>query len=313
MAWTRHHEIVIMMSQRVDLRRRVRGRLCRMATGGAAPRIMCGTVLVLLLCAASAAKTVQAGLLQEGLLDFQQGRFSEALQAWWRADGAGDPRGALYIGVLYDSGLGVRQDYAKAMAWYRRAAELGSGAGSFNVGVMYDSGLGVGKSARQAAVWYERAGRQGFGRADYNLALLYEAGSGVPRNRARAVILYKLAARSGISAAREHLAALHETAPETARQAPEDAMQGFRQAQQLLLSRGAAESAHMVELFRQAAGQHNALAEYDLGYCYDAGIGVHRDPAQAYAWYRRAADDAHDNSLKALAQEGADSARSVTR
>jgi TPR repeat protein len=271
-------------------------------------RRFCGAIIIWSFCG-----TLQAGTVESGLGDFRQGRFSEAFQAWQEAGQAGDARGALYIGVLYDSGLGVAQNYAKAMAWYRRASALGSAAGAFNVGVMYDSGLGVRKSARDAATWYARAARQGFGRAEYNLALLYEAGSGVPRNRARAVALYKLAARHGITAARAQLAVLHERAPTAVPEQPDDAMQGFKEAQQLLLNRGAAESARMVTLFRHAADQRNPLAEYDLGYCYDAGIGVPRDPAKAYEWYQRAVGDAQDGSLRALAQAGVDNLRQARK
>ncbi len=264
-------------------------------------RQFCGAVIIWSFCG-----TLHAGSVESGLGDFQQGRFSEAFQAWQQAGQAGDARGVLYIGVLYDSGLGVVQNYAKAMACYRRAGELGSAAGAFNVGVMYDSGLGVRKSTKDAAIWYARASRHGFGRAEYNLALLYETGSGVGRNRARAVALYKLAASHGVTAARAHLASLNERAPAAVPEKPDDAMQGFKEAQQLLLNRGAAESARMVALFRYAADQRNPLAEYDLGYCYDAGIGVPRDRAKAHEWYQRAAGDAHDDSLRALAQAGVD-------
>ena len=53
--------------------------------------------------------------IDAGLSDFRQGRFAEALQDWSKAAAAGDARGYLYIGVLYDTGLGVPQDYRQAM------------------------------------------------------------------------------------------------------------------------------------------------------------------------------------------------------
>ena len=79
----------------------------------------------------------------EGLTDFRAGRFAEAFLAWRDAAASGDSRGALFVGVLYDAGLGVRQDYGQALAWYRRAADAGNVTGMFNVGVMYDAGRGV--------------------------------------------------------------------------------------------------------------------------------------------------------------------------
>jgi TPR repeat protein len=268
---------------------------------------LCAAILVSL-CAATQASTVTAGLA-----DFRQGRFSEAFQAWNQAATAGDARGALYIGVLYDSGLGVAQSYQQAMSWYRRASALGNAAGSFNVGVMYDAGLGVAKSPAQAAIWYARAARQGSARAGYNLAMLYETGTGVAKNRAKAVALYQRAAGQGIAAARTHLSALKKPAPAAVPEQPDESMQKFTEAQQLLISRGAAESARMVGLFRRAADQHNPLAEYDLGYCYETGMGTPRDAAKAYDLYRRAAADAHDQSLRSLAQAGADNLHQASK
>ena len=99
-----------------------------------APALMAVTSL---LAAAAALPTADIGLA-----DFRHGRVAEALHTWQDEAAAGDARSALYIGVLYDSGLGVPQDSAMAMRWYRQAAEAGSPAGAFNVGVLYDAGQG---------------------------------------------------------------------------------------------------------------------------------------------------------------------------
>ena len=249
-----------------------------------------------MLCAAAAPPASDAGLA-----DFRQGRFAEALHDWTQEAAGGDARAALYVGVLYDSGLGVPQDSAQALDWYRRAAEAGSAAGAFNVGVLYDSGQGVPRDSRLAALWYGRASARGFARAQYNLALMYETGSGVKRDRQRAVALYTSAARQGITAARAHLAALGQKLPGGTAAPQDTSMQDFQRAQQVLLSRGPSEAGQMAALFRHAAAQHNALAEYDLGYCYAHGMGVAADAAQAEGWYRRAAADAPEGAIRALA------------
>ena len=214
-----------------------------------------------------------------GLADFSAGRFAEALTAWQAAAQAGDPAGDLYIGVMYDSGQGVAQNYAQALTWYKRAAAAGSAAAAFNVGVFYDNGLGVEQDQREAADWYGRAAARGFARAQYNLALLEQQGDGVPRDRAKAIALFRQAAAQGLTAARAHLAALGQRyAGSTTKPPQDDAMADFQRAQDTLLSRGAAESASMAALFRHAADRHNAVAEYDLGYCYEHGVGVAARP-----------------------------------
>ena len=44
-----------------------------------------------------------------------------------------------------------------------------------------------------------------------------------------------------------------------------------------------------VKWYRKAADQNLALAQYNLGVCYDRGDGVAEDHAEAAKWYRKAA------------------------
>ena len=293
------------------------------------------------LCFAAALPQVEIGLR-----DFQHARFAEAQAAWRQAASAGDPRGALYLGVMYDSGVGVSRDFGEAMRWYRQAAAGGSMVAAFNIGVLYDGGFGVTSDQSEAAAWYQKAASGGFGRAEYNLALLYESGDGVPRDRSHAQALYRSAFAHGIAAASEHLTSFRETAPPTAQEAagpgqhersklampdtdgpnvesfnPDNsqldepkpdshnsdnpATREFERAQRSVLTRGVANSPRAARLFRRAAEKHNALAEYDLGYCYEHGLGVAADPAAAALWYSRAANDAADNSLRTMAKNSA--------
>ena len=207
---------------------------------------------------------------------------------------------------MYDTGQGVRQDYAEALSWYRRAAEAGNPSGMFNVGVMFDAGRGMPRDPQEAARWYERSAATGFGRAEYNLGLMYRDGSGVRRDHTRAVRLFQSAAHHGIAAARLHLAELGVSAAGGAvPDAGDPSMQDFRHAQSRLLLRGSAEIAKAAGLFRHAAEAGDALAQYDLGYCYENGLGTPVDPLQAVRWYRRSAARAGDAGLRTLAANSA--------
>ncbi len=137
-----------------------------------------------------------------GMAAFDARRPGQAAERWQAAALAGDSKAALFLGAMYDTGQGVGQDYAQALAWYRRAAEAGNATGMFNVGVMYDAGRGVARDPSEAAHWYARAAAKGYGRAEYDLALLYQAGTGVPRDPERARQLFRRAAQHGIAAAR---------------------------------------------------------------------------------------------------------------
>jgi len=75
-----------------------------------------------------------------------------------RAGAAKGDAGAMFsLGVAYQLGNGVSQDYQQAMTWYRQAADAGNAVASKNVGVMYENGYGVPQDYQQAMWWYSKA------------------------------------------------------------------------------------------------------------------------------------------------------------
>ncbi|HOX16391.1 MAG TPA: tetratricopeptide repeat protein [Smithellaceae bacterium] len=69
------------------------------------------------------------------------------------------------IGEMYYNGLGVKEDHAEAMLWFRKAAEQGNGQAQFFVGYMYYNGLGVKKDHAEAMLWFRKAAKNGHIRA----------------------------------------------------------------------------------------------------------------------------------------------------
>ena len=59
-----------------------------------------------------------------------------------------------------------------------------------------------------------------------------------------------------------------------------------------------------VRLYRLAADQGNAVAQYNLGICYEFGKGVAKDLDEAIRLYRLAAEQGHENAKKALRRLG---------
>lgn len=65
-------------------------------------------------------------------------------------------------GLMYEQGLNVPQDYAKAMSYYREAADMGHAKAQYNVGWLYETGNGLrSKDLVQAKIWYRKAAAQG--------------------------------------------------------------------------------------------------------------------------------------------------------
>lgn len=167
--------------------------------------------LVVSLFVVLAAGQVQAQSFQDGVAAFQKGDFQTALKIWRPMADAGDPEAQRNIGVMYQQGLGVPQDFSEAAAWYRRAAEQGHARAQQNLGALYEKGEGVPQNYAEAAKWYVRAAQGGNMLAKYNLGILYEQGvPGVPINVVLAHMWFNLAAAQGSADAarfRDELAA----------------------------------------------------------------------------------------------------------
>ena len=73
------------------------------------------------------------------------------------------------LGVMYDKGVGVSQDHAEAVKWYRKAAEQGNAQAQHNLGVMYVLGRGVLANNVKAYMWWSLAKALGANRAADNL------------------------------------------------------------------------------------------------------------------------------------------------
>ena len=73
----------------------------------------------------------------------------------------GDTTAQWNLGVMYDTGVGVPQDYKEAVKWYTKAAEQGDVDAQNNLGAMFDNGEGVPKDLVQAYAWYDVANANG--------------------------------------------------------------------------------------------------------------------------------------------------------
>ena len=77
------------------------------------------------------------------------------------------------------------------------AAEQGVASAQSNLGMLYDKGQGVAQDFTEAARWYRRAAEQGFPEAQRNLGSMYEHGSGLPADALLAYAWYGVASAAG--------------------------------------------------------------------------------------------------------------------
>ena len=57
------------------------------------------------------------------------------------------------LGAMYANGLGVTQDYAEAVRWYRLAADQGDADAQYNLGMSYNNGEGLPQDDVAAHMW----------------------------------------------------------------------------------------------------------------------------------------------------------------
>lgn len=67
---------------------------------------------------------------------------------------AGDANAQCSLGLLYQTGLLVPQDYAEAAKWFLKAAKQGNVEAQFQIGASYNKGQGVPQDYAEAAKWF---------------------------------------------------------------------------------------------------------------------------------------------------------------
>lgn len=193
--------------------------------------------------------------------------FAKAVDSYRRAYDGGYALAASFLGYLYEYGRGVPQDYAQALRLYHEAAaKTGDPVTQNTLGYLYETGTGVPADFDEAVSWYRKAADQGLAYGQTNLGYMYETGQGVPQDDVEAVRLYRLAAAQGESLGQNNLAAMYAAGRGGL---PQDHAEALR-------------------LYRLAAEQGEPLAMHNLGNVYQYGHGVPVDEAEAERWYRDA-------------------------
>ena len=114
------------------------------------------------------------------------------------------------IGVKFELGVVVAEDFVEAARCYRRAAEQGHAVAQFNLGSMYTKGRGVEIDHAQAVRWYLEAARQGLPHAQCNLGNIYLQGLGVEKDWVIAMKWFKQSAAQGHKKATDAIAFMAE-------------------------------------------------------------------------------------------------------
>jgi uncharacterized protein len=111
--------------------------------------------------------------------------FATALQLFTDLAGKGMAEAQINLGMMFEGGQGVPQDFKEAIRWYRLAADQGlikaqeklnllvnkaaEAQINFGLGVVFETGQGVPQDFKEAIKWYQLAADQGLVKAQEKL------------------------------------------------------------------------------------------------------------------------------------------------
>lgn len=145
-------------------------------------------------------------------------KYVEALNCYTQTAKMGSTHAQVWMGNIYDRGLGVEVDYKKAIECFLKAAEQNNIDALNNLGVAYADGKGVEIDYAKAEAYYLKAIELGNESAKSNYAIFannrgvaYADGKGVAKDYAKAEYYYLEAIKYGNQQARNNYDALKKS------------------------------------------------------------------------------------------------------
>ena len=135
----------------------------------------------------------------------------EAGPLYMKAAKGGSANGCYNLARLIETGSGGlgEADPKAAFEEFAKAARMGHGPAQNNLGLMYQTGVGVKANLEESVRWYQHAANQGNLDAQFNLGLMTLKGEGgLKADKVKAFVLWGRAAMKAHPQATENLAAL---------------------------------------------------------------------------------------------------------
>jgi TPR repeat protein len=100
---------------------------------------------------------VVAGPLEDARAAYQRGEYTTTLGLLRPLADQGIAMAQFNLGLMYNLGQGVQQNYAEALKWFRKAADQGNANAQYGLATMYGLGQGTPQNYMQALMWYNLA------------------------------------------------------------------------------------------------------------------------------------------------------------
>lgn len=146
-----------------------------------------------------------AGQYVQGLTAYKDQKYLDAFKLWRELAQQGHGRAQYGLGLLFEEGLGLKQNYKQAAKWYALAVKQNVVPAFVNLGHLYAQGKSVEKDYAEAARLWLSAAEMGNPHAMYNLGVMYFTGSGGETDKVKAKYYFEKAAFNGVAEAQLQL------------------------------------------------------------------------------------------------------------
>jgi TPR repeat protein len=198
---------------------------------------------------------------------------------------------------IMDGAGGVPKNPAQGVRNFLSAANHGYVLACGYLGHFYKHGIGVQQNWPEAEQWYRKGAEQGDPGSQNDLAvLLLDGGNGVRKDPSEALKWAKMANQQDYPSAFNLLAHIKAASQPQRKEPGQDS---FEEGGQLYRSGHQAAAA---KPFLAAAQAGNSLAQLQIGWHYEKGVGVSQNYAEAARWYRKSAGQGNSAAMKNLGQ-----------
>ena len=129
----------------------------------------------------------------------QKEDFHAIMRMWTQQANNGSAWAQMNLGVAYQKGYYVDQNFKESARWNMLAAKQGNGHAQANLGVQFRKGQGVKKDHKQALKWFRLSARQGIPWGQFHLGRMYRNGQGVEQDNQLAYHWIHLAVTAGLN------------------------------------------------------------------------------------------------------------------
>ena len=116
---------------------------------------------------------LNANSFDDGVKAYKIKEFKKAKKLFKKSCNGGNTYACNELAIMYDTGLGSKQDYLKALKFYTKACDGEYIIGCYNLGIMYEKGQGTNQDYYKATKLYNKSCDNGYAKGCYNLGVIY--------------------------------------------------------------------------------------------------------------------------------------------